>query len=198
MGVDIRALADSIGYPAAALGILIESTGIPFPGEITLLAVAAYAAQGHLSIGIVILVAAVGAAVGGDLGYLIGRRGGRPFLERFMGVLHLNPSHLARSELFFVSYGDKAVFLARFVVGARTWGSMMAGMSRMPFWKFQIWSAAGGAAWAIVIGMIGYLLGNNWPLMTTVVKTMGYGGAALLAVILIVSLIVVRVRRRRT
>src|SRR6202023_2338028 len=71
--MDVRSIAETIGSPAAALGILIESTGIPFPGELTLVAVAAYAGAGHLNIVIVIVLAAVGAVPGGALGYFIGR-----------------------------------------------------------------------------------------------------------------------------
>jgi membrane protein DedA with SNARE-associated domain len=178
--IDVRALADSLGYPAAALGILIESAGIPFPGEAMLLAVAAYAAAGHLDIRLVILCAFVGATVGGDFGYLVGHRGGRPFVERFGRLLRLKPSHLARSEMFFARHGDKAIFLARFVIGARTWGSVLAGMSHMPFLRFQVFSAAGAAIWAILIGGLGYLLGDNWPAVESVIRYLGYGWLVLL------------------
>ena len=177
---DIRALADAIGYPAAAIGILIESAGIPFPGEAMLLAVAAFAAAGHLDIRIVIAFGAAGAIAGADLGYAAGYYGGRPFVERFGRILHLNPSHLARSELFFTRHGGYAIVLGRFVVGLRTWASVLAGMARMPFWSFQLFSAIGGIAWAVVIGSIGYVLGNNWKLVERVISYLGLGGLAVL------------------
>src|SRR3982074_2170805 len=82
--MDVRSIAEAIGYPAAALGILIESTGVPFPGELTLVAVAPYAGAGHPNIVAVIFLAALGAVVGGDLGYFIGRKGGRPFIEKLL------------------------------------------------------------------------------------------------------------------
>src|SRR5260370_1983564 len=130
--LDIRAIADAIGYPAAGLGILIESAGIPFPGEAMLLAVTAYAALGHLDIRLVVAVAALGALTGANLGYSVGYFGGRPFVERMGRFLHTGPSHIARSELFFARYGGVTVLVARFVLGPRTWPSVMPGMSPLP------------------------------------------------------------------
>jgi membrane protein DedA with SNARE-associated domain len=187
--IDVVRLADSIGYPAAALGILIESAGIPFPGEVTLLAVAAFAAAGNLDIRLVILVAALGATAGADIGYYAGWAGGRPFVERFGSLLRINPAHLARSELFFAEHGDKAIVLMRFVVGLRTWGSVLAGMSRMPFWRFQLYSALGGTLWAIVIGLAGFLLGSNWPVFERLLAYFGYGGLAVILLALAAALV---------
>ncbi len=184
------AIVDALGYPAAGLGILIESSGIPFPGEVLLVAAGAWAAASHHSIILVILFGFLGATAGADIGYYLGFKGGRPFVERFGRLFHIRPDHIARSELFFARHGDKAVLAARFVLGLRTWGSMLAGMARMPFWRFQLFSALGGLAWATVIGVAGYLLGSNLPLLESIIRTVGLGGLALvvlLAVILIVA-----------
>jgi membrane protein DedA with SNARE-associated domain len=184
------AIVDALGYPAAGLGILIESSGIPFPGEVLLVAAGAWAAASHHSIVLVILFGFLGATAGADLGYYLGFKGGRPFVERFGRLFHIRPDHIARSELFFARHGDKAVLAARFVLGLRTWGSMLAGMARMPFWRFQLFSALGGLAWATVIGVAGYLLGSNLPLLESIIRAVGLGGLALvvlLAVILIVA-----------
>jgi len=192
--IDIRAIADAIGYPAAGLGILIESAGIPFPGETMLLAVAAYAAQGRLDIRLVIVLGAFGALAGANLGYGIGYFGGRPFVERMGRFLHIGPAHFARSELFFARYGAATVLFARFVLGLRTWASVMAGMSRMPFWTFQIFSAIGGLAWSIAIGSIGFALGHNWALVERLISYLGLGGLAVVAA-LIAAVVVIRLRR---
>jgi membrane protein DedA with SNARE-associated domain len=174
--IDVRAVADAVGYPAAALGILVESTGIPFPGELALLAVAAYAAAGGLDIRLVVVCAALGATGGADAGYAIGYFGGRPFVERFGRVLHVNMSHLASAEMFFARHGDRAVLLGRFVLGFRTWGSALAGVSRMPFWRFQVFSAAGSAAWAAFFGWLGYVLGDHRALLEAAARYAGYTG----------------------
>ena len=194
---DLRAFADGLGYPAAALGILIESAGIPFPGETMLLAVAAYAAAGHLDVRVVALLGWLGAVVGADMGYLAGYRGGRPFVERFGRIFRLNSGHLAQTELFFTRYGDWSIVMARFVIGLRTWFSVLAGMSRMPFWRFQLFSAIGGLGWAVLISAVGYTLGNNFGLVERLVRTIGLAGLALVAALL-VSLWVWRRRARRS
>ena len=180
------AIVDALGYPASGLGILIESAGVPFPGEALLLAAAAWAAARHHSIVLVILFGFLGATAGGDIGYLLGYKGGRPFVERFGSIFRIRPEHIARSELFFARHGDRAVLLARFVLGLRTWGSMLAGMARMPFWRFQLFSALGGLAWATIVGVAGYLLGSNLALLETIIRDIGLGGLIVIAVIAVI------------
>src|SRR5487761_238733 len=186
------AIVDALGYPAAGLGILIESSGIPFPGEVLLLAAAAWAAARHHSIVLVIVFGFLGATAGADIGYYLGFKGGRPFVERFGRFFRIRPEHIARSELFFARHGDKAVLAARFVLGLRTWGSMLAGMAHMPFWRFQLFSAMGGLAWAIVIGVAGYLLGSNLPLLETIIRDVGVGGLALVVFVVVVLIVAAR------
>ena len=186
------AIVNALGYPAAGLGILIESSGIPFPGEVLLVAAAAWAAASHHSIVLVILFGFLGATAGADIGYLLGFKGGRPFVERFGSVFRIRPEHIARSELFFARHGDKAVLAARFVLGLRTWGSMLAGMARMPFWRFQLFSALGGLAWATVIGVAGYLLGSNLPLLEAIIRGIGLGGLVLVVLLAVVLILAAR------
>ena len=190
------AVVDALGYPSAGLGILVESTGVPFPGEALLLAAAAWAAARHHSLVLVVLFGFAGATAGADLGYWLGHRGGRPFVERFGSLFHIRPEHLARAELFYARHGDKAVLAARFILGLRTWGSMLAGMARMPFWRFQLFSAIGGLLWATVIGIAGYALGSNLALVETIVRDIGIGGLVILFLIVLV-LFVARERATR-
>lgn len=192
LNIDWLAVVDAVGYPAAGLGILIESSGIPFPGETLLLAAAAWAAARNHSIILVVLFGFLGATAGGDIGYLLGYRGGRPFIERFGSLFRIRPEHIARAEMFFARYGDRAILLGRFVLGVRTWGSMLAGMSHMPFWRFQVFSAVGGLAWATIIGLAGYFLGSNLPLLETIVRAIGVGGFAIIAVVLLIVLVAQR------
>jgi len=187
-GFDVRSIADALGYPAAALGILIESSGIPFPRELMLVAVAAYAGTGHLNIVAVIALGAAGAIAGGDLGYFIGLRGGRPFLEKVLSIFRLEVGHLAQAEMFFAHHGDKTILVGRFILGLRTWASVFAGVAHMPFWRFQLYSILGAVPWAITWGLVGYLLGNNWPLLSTILKATGYGGLAVAAAAVILYL----------
>ena len=191
-------IVDVLGYPSAGLGILIESAGVPFPGEALLLAAAAWAAARHHSLVLVILFGFIGATAGADIGYALGHHGGRPFVERFGARFRIRPEQLARAELFFARHGDKAVLAARFVLGLRTWGSMLAGMARMPFWRFQLFSAIGGLVWATIVGIAGYLLGSNLALLEAIIRAVGIGGLVFIVVIVSVLLVAQeRAARRR-
>ena len=194
--MDPAAIVDALGYPAAGLGILIESAGIPFPGEALLLAAAAWASARHHSLPLVILFGFLGATAGANIGYYLGYKGGRPFVERFGSAFRIRPEHIARSELFFARHGDKAILGSRFILGLRTWGSMLAGMARMPFWRFEAFSALGALGWAVLIGLVGYLLGDYLPLIGAIVKGIGFGGLVLI-VLVAITLVVVRWRGAR-
>ncbi len=183
------AIIDALGYPTAGLGILIESAGVPFPGEALLLAAAAWAATRHHSLALVILFGFVGATAGADLGYYLGYRGGRPFVERFGRVFRIRPEHIAHAEMFFARHGDKAILASRFILGLRTWGSMLAGMARMPFWRFQIYSALGGLAWAGIIGIAGYVVGSNLAPISDVIQDVGLGGLAVAVLAIVIALL---------
>jgi membrane protein DedA with SNARE-associated domain len=191
--VDPTAILDTLGDPAAGLGILVESSGIPFPGEVLLLGAAAWATATHHSLLLVILFGFIGATIGADIGYYLGFKGGRPFVERFGSLFHIRPDHIARAELFFARHGDKTILAGHFVLGLRTWGSMLAGMARMPFWHFQLFSALGGLAWAAVIGAAGYLVGSNLDTLESIIRGLGVVGVFVVAVL---AVILVLVRRR--
>jgi membrane protein DedA with SNARE-associated domain len=190
--VDPAAIVDALGYPAAGLGILIESAGVPFPGETLLLAAGAWAAARHHSLFLVILFGFLGATAGADLGYWLGFKGGRPFVERFGRIFRIRPEHIARSEMFFARHGDRAILLGRFVLGLRTWASMLAGMSHMPFWRFQVYSALGGLVWAAVVGAAGYFLGSNLAVIEGFVRAIGIGGLAIIVLVIVIAVVAER------
>jgi membrane protein DedA with SNARE-associated domain len=192
MALDVRAIADAIGYPFAGLGILVESLGFPVPGEVTLVAAAAYAAAGHLDIRLVALAGGLSAVLAGDLGYLAGYAGGRPFVERFSHLVHVNPGHLARSEMFFTRYGGRAILFGRFVPGLRTWGCVLAGMAHMPFWTFQAYSAVGGLLWAVLVGLAGFYLGSNWSRVQDLARAAGPGGLVVVVFLILAGLLMRR------
>jgi membrane protein DedA with SNARE-associated domain len=173
----------------AGLGILIEGAGVPFPGEALLLVAAAWAATQHHSLLLVALLGFLTSTAGADIGYMLGFKGGRPFVERFGSVFHVRPDHIARSELFFARHGDRAILAGRFVLGMRTWGSMLAGMSRMPFWRFQLLSAIGGLAWSLLVSAAGYLVGSNLPLVQAIIRGIGLGGLIVLAMIGVIMVV---------
>jgi membrane protein DedA with SNARE-associated domain len=149
-----------IGYPLLFLVVMAESSGVPVPGETGLIAAAVLASKGTLQIEVVIAIAAAGAIVGDNIGYLIGRRGGRWLLER-PGRYHAQRLRaLQNGEVFFERHGPKAVFFGRFVVGLRIWASWLAGATHMHWRSFFLWNALGGICWATGIGLLAYFVGQ--------------------------------------
>jgi membrane-associated protein len=167
-----------IGYPLLFLLVMAESGGLPVPGETALITGAVLASRGQLKIELVIALAAAAAITGDNLGYLIGRKGGRWLLER-PGRFHRQRLQvLATGEPFFERHGPKAVFFGRFLLGLRVWASWLAGATRMPWRSFVFWNACGGICWAIAIGLLAYFLGQS---AGNAIQAFGlYGVAALL------------------
>jgi membrane protein DedA with SNARE-associated domain len=152
---------NTFGYPAVVLFVMIESSGIPFPGETMLLLAAFYAAvDHHLQIPFVIACAAFGAIAGDNLGYIVGRTGGTAIIQRYGRFLFLKPERIEQVEQFFARHGDKTVFFGRFVAVLRTWAAFLAGVNKMSWKKFALYNAAGSILWAFVYGLLGYVAGR--------------------------------------
>ncbi|GAA2716804.1 DedA family protein [Micromonospora olivasterospora] len=146
----LSALPPLVIYLIVAGVIGVESMGIPLPGEIVLVSTALLAATGVIEPEWVAGAAAFGAIVGDSFGYAIGRRGGRPLLERLGRRFprHLGPAHLARAEQSFARHGVWAVFFGRFVALLRILAGPLAGALRVPYRRFLLANAAGGLVWA--------------------------------------------------
>jgi membrane protein DedA with SNARE-associated domain len=140
--------------------VCLESAGLWLPGETALIAAAVLAAKGHLPIEGVIAVAAVAAIIGDNIGYWIGREAARPLIYRFARLRRYAERVLPPTERFFRRHGGKAVFLARFFGGLRVTGAWMAGITRMNWWRFLVWNAAGGIVWAFAVGLLAYYAGK--------------------------------------
>ena len=140
--------------------VCLESAGLWLPGETALIAAAVLAGKGHLSIEGVIAVATVAAIIGDNIGYWIGRKVARPLIDRWERVRRYADRVLPPAERFFRRHGGKAVFLARFFGGLRVTGAWMAGITRMQWWRFLFWNAAGGIVWAFGVGLLAYYAGK--------------------------------------
>lgn len=144
------------GLLALFLIVMLESGGVPLPGETALIAAGVFASRGELNPVAVIAVAATAAIVGDNLGYWIGRTGGRGVLARFQ----LTAGTLPWAESFFERHGPKTIFIARFFSVLRVTAAWMAGVSRMHWWTFFLWNAAGGICWALLVGLVAYYGGQ--------------------------------------
>ncbi|MEU9571982.1 DedA family protein [Streptomyces massasporeus] len=138
-------------YALVGLVIGLESLGIPLPGEIILVSSALLASQ-HGEIDPVVLGASAtaGAIIGDSIGYAIGRKGGRPLLAWLGNKFpkHFSEGHIATAERSFEKWGMWTVFFGRFVALLRIFAGPLAGVLRMPYWKFLIANVLGGIVWA--------------------------------------------------
>ena len=182
--------AQNVGYPAMMLLIMAESGGLPLPGETALITAGFLASNGRLSIVLVIGLAAIAAIVGDNIGYVIGRRGGRWLLERPGPFLGQRRQVLAVGEPFFARHGPKAVFFGRWILGLRTWAAWLAGATEMHWRSFAFWNALGGISWATTIGLLAYFVGRS---IEHVITTFGLYG---LVAVIVAGLLVWLLRRR--
>jgi undecaprenyl-diphosphatase len=150
-----------LGYLIVFVLVSVESAGVPVPGETALITAGVLAHRGQFSIELVIAVAAGAAIVGDNVGYLIGRVGGRRLLER-PGLLEGHRRAVLRTgEPFFARHGPKAVFVGRWVAGLRLAAAWLAGITNMPWPVFLFWNALGAIAWATSVGLLSYYLGGT-------------------------------------
>lgn len=179
---------EQYGLIVVFLLIAAESAGVPLPGETALVAAGIFASQGHYSIVSVIVVAALAAIIGDNVGYWLGRELGRNVLQRYAIVKRFSDRVLPRAERFFDKHGGKAVFFARFIAGLRVAGAWIAGFSKMTWWRFFAWNAIGGIAWATLVGLVAYYFGRAAADAISQYGLLGAGIAAALALAVVVGL----------
>ena len=170
-------------------------TNLPLFNALVLAAVYA-GTTGRLNIVGVIAAAAIGAILGDNIGYTIGRSGGYPLVRRLARLLHIDERKLVYTERYFEQHGDKTVLIGRFFAILRVWVAFLAGASRMPRRTFFVWNATGGILWATIFGTLGFVLGDNLPLLERILKTAGIGGTILLILALLSIPLIWRWRRR--
>ena len=174
--------------------VAIESAGIPLPGETALIAAAVLAHDHFGGIGIVIAVAAAAAIVGDNIGYWLGRLGGRKLLGRWELTKCYADKTLPPAERFFERHGGKTVFFARFVAFLRVTAAWIAGISRMPWSRFLAWNALGGVVWATGVGLLAYWAGKA---AADAVQRYGLYAVVTLVVLGIVGFVGLRLWRKR-
>jgi membrane protein DedA with SNARE-associated domain len=183
------------GLPLLFAVVLLESFGIPLPGETALIAFGVLAAEGHYSIASVIAIAGAGAIVGDNLGYwLIGRLGGRALFGRWSWLNKYSDRVLPRAESLMTRHGGQAVFFGRFVSVLRYTVAWVAGLSRMRWRRFLFWNAAGGIAWAAAVGLTAYYVGQA---AADAIQRYGLYAAATVIVALLAGWLGVRYARGR-
>ncbi len=183
------------GLPLLFLVVMLESFGIPLPGETALIFFGVLASKGNYSITWVIVIAAAAAIIGDNLGYwLIGRLGGRALFRRHRWLKRWSDSVLPRAERIMRRHGGKTVFFGRFVAILRFTAAWVAGLGRMPWWRFLFWNAAGGIVWATVVGLVAFYGGKA---AADAIQHYGLYAAAGVAVLVVVAAIAVHFGKER-
>ena len=180
------------GYAAVFFGVFLENTGLPVPGETILLAGAAIAHFGRLSLWRVIATAIAGAILGDNLGFFIGRHGGRVLAVRYGPRFGVSEQRLLEFDRFFARHGPRTVFIARFVTGLRVLGAVLAGASGLRWPTFLFYNATGAIVWSTAVGIAGYLLAYSWNTLERLIG--GIGLTALALFVIVVAVVVLRAR----
>jgi membrane protein DedA with SNARE-associated domain len=158
----VQHLVAHYGYVAIFLVVMLESAGIPMPGETILISAAVLAGTKHaLVIRWVIAAAAGGAIVGDNIGFWVGRELGEPLLKRWGHLVGLDARKRMLGRYLFAHYGGSIVFFGRFIALLRAFAAVLAGANHLAPWRFLVFNALGGFLWATVFGLGGYLLGAS-------------------------------------
>ena len=172
------------GYWAIFLLMLAESACIPFPSEVTMLVGGWYTADGTLDFFWVGTAGVLGNLVGSWLAYALGRYTGRSLLDRYGRYIFIRSHDIDKAEVWWAKYGDAATFFSRLLPVIRTFISLPAGIARMPFWKFTIYTFLGVIPWTFALTYIGVLVEDNWERVLDYfdIPTLIIGGLLLIAI----------------
>jgi membrane protein DedA with SNARE-associated domain len=184
------------GVWAIVLLVFLEDFGIPVPGETVLIAGAVFAGSGQLNIVAVGVAGFVAAVAGDNVGYAIGRFGGRALVDRWGKYVFLTPERLDKAENFFNKHGGKIITIARFVEGLRQANGLIAGIIEMHWLKFVAFNALGAALWVGTWVSVGYFAGQHITAVYDAISTYSLY-AAIAAAVVIVAWIGLRIRKRR-
>jgi membrane protein DedA with SNARE-associated domain len=184
------------GLLAILVLVLLEDFGVPVPGETVLIAGAVYAGAGRLNVVAVGIVGFLAAIAGDNIGYAIGRFGGRALVLRWGKYVFITEERLDKAEDFFRRHGGKIIVIARFVEGLRQANGIIAGIAKMHWLRFLVFNMLGAALWVGTWVSIGYFAGQH---ITTIYNYLTrYSYYALVAVAVAVAVwIVLRVRAAR-
>jgi membrane protein DedA with SNARE-associated domain len=183
------------GLPLLFLVVMLESFGIPLPGETALIAFAILASQGNYGIEWVISLAAAGAIIGDNLGYwLIGRLGGRALFRRWRWLSRYADRVLPRAERLMQRHGSKMVFFGRFIAVLRYTAAWIAGLGHMPWWRFLFWNAVGGIAWSVGVGLAAYYAGDA---AKHAIERYGLLAAGVIVAAIVIGFVAVHFAKRR-
>lgn len=186
----------NLNYGTVYLLMLLESTVVPVPSELVVAPAAYHSAAGHLNIWLVVLFATLGAMTGATINYLAGYYLGRPIIYKFANsrVGHLcllNQSKVEKSEKYFDDHGMVATITGRLIPGIRHLISIPAGLAKMNYWKFLLYTTIGAGAWHAILAVLGWYLHDIVPEEQLNDKILEYGEYIKVVICLIVAIALV-------
>jgi membrane protein DedA with SNARE-associated domain len=173
------------GLPAVFFLMLLESACIPVPSEAIMPFAGFAVSEGQMSLLLITVAGVLGNLVGSWVAYFVGLYGGRPFIDRYGKYVLMRHHHVELAERWFARYGSAAVFFSRVLPIVRTFISLPAGIARMPFWTFTIYTTVGCVPWVLLLGWLGVRLGANWERIRPYLHYADYAVAAALLLMVV-------------
>ncbi|MHB8621686.1 MAG: DedA family protein [Chloroflexota bacterium] len=180
----------SLGYGGVVLLMAIESCCIPLPSEVILPLAGFLVAQGRFSFWGAVFAGSVGGTIGSAIAYGIGAAGGRPLLLRYGKYILINREDADRADDFFRRHGELTAFFSRLLPVIRTFISLPAGITRMNFPRFILYTFAGSLLWSILLVRVGEALGRNWTEVRSLIQRFDY-----LIVVIVLALVALYIWR---
>ena len=159
-------LISNMGYWGIYIGMFIESASIPLPSEIIMGFAGYLVYKGQFNLFTAALVGALGNISGSTSMYLLGITGGRKVVKKYGKYFHFNNKKLAKAEKMFAKWGDKAVFISQLLPGVRTFISLPAGILKVNFPKFIVYTFVGALIWCYLLALLALKLGENWHIIS--------------------------------
>ncbi len=192
----ITSLLSNLNYATVYFLMLLESTVVPVPSELVVAPAAYHSAAGHINIWLVILFATLGAMTGASINYLAGYYLGRPIVYKFANsrlghLCLLNQSKVEKSEKYFDDHGMVATITGRLIPGIRHLISIPAGLAKMNYWKFLLYTTIGAGAWHAILALLGWYLHDVVPEEQLNDKILEYGEYIKVAICLVAAVALV-------
>ena len=203
----ISSLLDNLNYGTILLLMLLESTVIPVPSELVVAPAAYNAASGDINVFLVVLFATIGAAIGATINYVVALYVGRPVIYKFANskwgkMCLLNQEKVEKSEKYFDKHGVAATLTGRLIPGIRHLISIPAGLARMNYWKFLLYTTLGAGVWHSILAALGWYLASVVPkneLEPTIEKYNTYIVLGIVGiVVLVIAFFVIRHYRKKS
>ena len=187
-----RAIGDH-GFPAVLGLMTLESACIPVPSEVIQLFAGYLVSIHRMSLLAAVSAGVLGNLLGSWIAWSIGYWGGRPFIERYGRYIHVTPARLDLAERWFAHHGEITVLIGRCIPVIRTFISLPAGIARMPFWRFTLFTLVGCIPWVLGLTLIGVQVGPSWERWRHRLEYLDY----LVAAVIVVGIVYLFVRSRR-